>query len=285
MKFTEELKRRRGMKREEVAKEADKFFIDKHKELAAELEEVFLEKLRGLPPEKIKHEAWQTVGWFQEYMEQGSFCLPGERVAMTETRRALSHSYRVDRRDLRAAATTFKKALKSVRILIKDIGAWDEFQRRLWECANTEDAKRTRRDLLVLQTLSGLEMISETIQAMLDEGTLFERSKWITQKTRRVIIVRLAFLFELSRNPEKVPDTLSALQNSLRTMTKGYDWGVGKKTLGNTFVQFVKDVFEVLGLTDTSAAGALSGTTIRKDMLDAVKEFEEIKNISKPEKP
>ena len=83
MKFTKELKRRRGMKPEEVTKEADKFFIDKHNELAAKVEEVFLENIGGLPPEMIKHEAWQVVGWFQEYMEQGGFCLPGEGVVLT----------------------------------------------------------------------------------------------------------------------------------------------------------------------------------------------------------
>ncbi len=286
MKFTEELKRRRGMKRKELAEEADKFFIDKHKELAAELEELFLEKLKRLPRKMIKYEAWQTVGWFQEYMEQGGFCLPGERVVISEKGRTVLHSHRVDRRDLRAAATTFRKALKSIRILTDDIGAWDEFQQRLWGYADIEDAKRTRRDLFVLQALSGLEMISGTIETMLNKGTLFKRSKSITQKARRVIIVRLAFLFELSRNPDKAPDILSALQNFLRTMTKGYEWGIGKKkSLGNTFVQFVKGVFEVLGLTDTSAAGALSGTTIRRDILAAVKEFEEIKNKPKPENP
>jgi hypothetical protein len=283
--FAEELKRRRGMKPEEVTGEADKFFIDKHNELAAKVEEVFLENIKGLPPEMIKDEAWQTVGWFQKYMEQGGFCLPGERVVLNEEGRTLLHSYRVDRRDLLAAATTFKKALKSVRILTNDIGAWDEFQRRLWECADTEDTKRTRRDLFVLQALSGLEMISGTIEAMLVEGTLFERSKWVLQKTRRAIIVRLAFLLEWSRNPNKNPNTLSALQSFLKTMTKMDDWGVGKETSGNTFLQLVKDVFEALGLTDPSRDGALSGTTIRKDILAAVKEFEEITNKFKPENP
>ena len=285
MKFTEELKRRRAMKREEVAKEADQFFIDRHKELAAKVEEVFLEYIKGLPPEFIKHEAWQTMGWFQEYMERGGFCLPGEGVSRNEEGRALLHKDRVDRRHLQAAANTFSNALDSVRDLTRDPGAWHEFQMRLSDYADAEDAGETRHDLFVLQALSRLEMISETIWAMLNKGALFERSKWITQKMRRVIIVRLAFLFELSRDPGKVPDTLSALKNFLRTMTKTYDWGVGEETLGDTFVQFAKNVFEVLGLTDTSRDGALSGTTIRKDILDAVKEFEKIKNISNPENP
>jgi hypothetical protein len=191
----------------------------------------------------------------------------------------------VDRRHLQAAANTFSNALDSVRDLTRDPGAWHEFQMRLSDYADAEDAGETRHDLFVLQALSRLEMISETIWAMLNKGALFERSKWITQKMRRVIIVRLAFLFELSRDPGKVPDTLSALKNFLRTMTKTYDWGVGEETLGDTFVQFAKNVFEVLGLTDTSRDGALSGTTIRKDILDAVKEFEKIKNISNPENP
>jgi hypothetical protein len=62
------------------------------------------------------------------------------------------------------------------------------------------------------------------------------------------------------------------------------DWGVGKKTLGNTFVQFVKDVFEALGLTDTDE-GQLGGTTIHNDILTAIKEFKEIPNKFKPENP
>lgn len=284
MKFTEELKRRRGMKSEEVAKEANKFFLDKHKKLATKVEEVFLENIKGLPPEMIKHEAWQTVEWFQEYMELGGFCLPGEQVSKNENGTALSHSYRVDRRDLRAAANTFKKALENVLVLTRDPGAWDEFQRRLWECADPEDARQTRRDLLVLQALSWLEMISKTIEAMRDEGILFKRSMWITQKARRAIIGRLAVLFEWSRNTDKNPDTLSALQNYVKTMTKMDDWGVGKKTLGNTFVQFVKDVFEALGLTDTDE-GQLGGTTIHNDILTAIKEFKEIPNKFKPENP
>jgi len=267
------------MKREEVAKEADQFFIEKHNELAAKVEEVFLENIKGLPPEIIKHEAWQTVGWFQEYMERGGFCLPGKRVVLKEEGRALLHGHRVDRRHLQAAANTFSKALESVRDLTRDPGAWHEFQLRLWDYADAEDAGETRRDLFVLQALSGLEMISGTIWAMLNEGALFKRSTWIMQKTRRVIIVRLAFLFELSRNPDKKPDTLSALQNFLRTMTKTYDWGLGKKTRGNLFVQFVKDVFEALGLTVASGDREISGTTIRKDIIDAVKEFKKIKNI------
>lgn len=278
MIFTKELKRRLSMKAKDVTKEADKFFIDMHKELAAKLEEVFLENINGLPPEIITHEAWQTVGWFQEYVEHGGFCKPGERVNITENGRTLLHIDRVDRRDLRAADKTFKKALDTVLTITRDPGAWEELQRRLGERAALYDTKRSRRDLLVLQALSGLEMISETVEAMLDDGTLFTRSKWLLQKTRRAIIVRLVFLFQWSRSFDKNPDTLQALQNIINTMTKSDDWGGGKKTLGNTFVQFVKDVFEALGMTDTSEAGALSGTTIRKDILAAIKEFEEITN-------
>jgi len=273
------------MKSEEVAREADIFSIDKYNELAAKIEKIFFININNLPPEKIKHQAWQTVGCFQTYMEQGGFCLPGERVVINEGGRTPSHSFRVDRRDLQSAANIFKKALESVLVLTRDPGAWDEFQLRLWGCVDTKEARQTRRDLFALQALSGLEMISGTIDAMLNEGNLFKRSKWLPQKTRREIIVRLAFLFESSNNPDKNPDTLSALQTFRDTMTKTYDWGVGKKTLGNAFVQFAKDVFDALGLTDTSTDGALSGTTIRKDIITAIKEFKEIKNISKPENP
>lgn len=130
MIFTEELKRRLGMKTEDVTKGADKFFIDTHKELAAEVEKVFLQYIKdGLSPEIITHEAWQTAGWFQEYMEYGGFCLPGGRVKITENRRTLSHIHRVKRRDLNAAAITFEKALDMVLKITRDPGAWEEFQR------------------------------------------------------------------------------------------------------------------------------------------------------------
>lgn len=286
MIFTEELKRRRGMKSEEVSRGADIFCIDKYNELAAKVEYVFSKNINNIPAEKIKYEAWQTVGCFQAYMEEGGFCLPGELIVVNEGSRVPSHSFRVDRRDLRSAAKMFKKALESVQVLTHDTGAWHEFQMRLWERVDANEARRTRRDLFALQALSGLEMISETIDVMLNEGNLFKRSKWILQKTRREITVRLAVLFEYSKNPNKAPDTLSALQSFHNTMTKSYDWGAGKKTtLGNDFVQFVKDVFDALGLTDTSKDGALSGTTIRKDIDSAIKDFKEIKNISKPENP
>jgi hypothetical protein len=170
------------VKPEEVTREADNFFTDRHHELAARVEEVFSEKIKGLPPEKIKHEAWQTAGWFQRYMELGGICLPGERVVINEESRALLHNNRIGRRYLQAAANTFKKALKSVKVLTCDPGAWDEFQRRLWECVDTEDARQTRRDLWVLRALSGLAMISGTIDAMLKEGTLFKRYNWVIQK-------------------------------------------------------------------------------------------------------
>lgn len=274
MVFTEELKRRLNMKAKDVAQEMDNFFIDTQKELVAKVEKVFFKYFKGLSPEKINYEACQTVGWFQEYMEYGGFCLPGEGVKITETHRALLHIGRVERRDLLAAVKTFQKALNTVKRITRDPGAWEEFQRRLAECVILNGAKRSRRDLLVLQTLSGLEMISETTKFMLKDGTLFDRNKWLFQKTRRVIIDRLAFLFEWSKRPNQNPSTVPALQHILRTMTKNGDWGDGKNTFGNTFVQFAKDVFEALGMTDLSEDGALSGTTIRKDILASIEEFE-----------
>jgi|WetSurMetagenome_2_1015567.scaffolds.fasta_scaffold106044_4 hypothetical protein len=47
MKFTEELRRRRAMNPEELAREADNFFIGKHNELAARIEEVLRKKYEG----------------------------------------------------------------------------------------------------------------------------------------------------------------------------------------------------------------------------------------------
>jgi hypothetical protein len=143
----------------------------------------------------------------------------------------------------------------------------------LGERAALNHTRKSRRDLLVLQTLSGVEMISKTIEAMLNEGALFTRSKWLPQKTRRAIIVRLAFLFQGLGSFGKSQNISQALQNILNTMTKSDDWGSGKETPGNTFVQFVKGVFEALGITDNFESGALSGTTIRKDILAAVEEF------------
>jgi hypothetical protein len=285
MQFTKELKRRRGMKPEDVTREVDNFFIDRHQELAARVEELFSENIKGISPEILKHEAWQAAGWFQTYMELGGFCLPGEQVVTSEKGRSLLHSYRVDKRDLQAGANTLRKALKSIRDLTCDPGAWQEFQRKLWECADAEDIKQTRRDLWVLQALSGLEMMSGAMEAILKEGTLFKRNKWIMQKARRNIIVRLACLFELSRNPGQSPDTKSTLLNFVKTMTKMDDWGAGGETEGDVFIQFVRDVFIVLGLTDTSRDSILCGTTIRQDIKAAIKEFEEITSNFKSENP
>ncbi len=275
MVFTEELRRRLNMKAKDVAKEMDNFFLDTQKELVAKVEEVFFKYLESGPSrEMISHEACQTVGWFQEYMEHGGFCLPGEKIKITENGRTLLHIKRIKRRKLLAANNTFNKALDAIMTITHDPGAWEEFQRRLAERVILNGAKRSRRDLLVLQTLSGLEMISETTKFLLKDGTLFDRNKWLFQKTRRVIIDRLAFLFEWSKRPDQNPGTMSALQHVLKTMTKSGDWGDGRKTFGNTFVQFAKDVFEALGMTDLSEDGALSGTTIRKDILASIEEFE-----------
>lgn len=95
----------------------------------------------------------------------------------------------------------------------------------------------------------------------------------------------MAYLLESSKNPDKPPGTLSALQNFVQTMTKMDDWGAGRKTPGDIFVQFVKEVFEALGLTDTYVGGGLCGTTIRQDIIAAIEEFEEITNNFKPENP
>jgi|WetSurMetagenome_2_1015567.scaffolds.fasta_scaffold106044_3 hypothetical protein len=225
--------------------------------------------MKGLEPEKIKHEAWQIVGWFQEYMEHGAFCLPGERVGLNETGRAPLHAYGIGKRDLQAVDNTFKKALKGVHDLTNDVGAWEEFQRRLWEIADADDKKSTRQDLWVLNALSGLEMISKIIEDMYHEGTLFKRGNWIMQKTRRVIITRLAFLYEWSNDHHQDPDTLLALKKYIKTMTKMDDWGAGRETSGDIFIQFVKDVFKALGLTDSSEEAEISGTTIRSDIRDA----------------
>jgi len=259
-----------------VRKEDDNSFVISQSDLVAKVETIFIKNLKGLAGEIVNHQAWQVVGDFCCYMEYGGFCLPGQQITKSRRARSLSHSYRVDRKDLLAASKALRKALKCVELLNRDPGAWSEFQRRLWESVSSEEAKQVRRDLFILQALSGLEMISKAVETMYDEGTLFKRSRWILPKSRRAIISRLAYLFEMSRNPDKVTAASAAMQNLVDTMTKTYDWGIGRKTPGNIFVQFVKDVFEALGLTDTSEDGTLSGTTIRKDMLTAIRGSKEI---------
>jgi hypothetical protein len=275
MTFTKELIRRSRMTSEDVTREIDNFRIEKHKSLDTEIEKVFHKYLKnGVPTEVITQQTRQTVEWFQEYMELGGFCRPGEDIRMTNDGKNPLHSDRVSKRDLLFATETFEKALSTVRKLSLDPGAWEEFQRKLLERDVLNDIKNSRRDLFVLQILSGLEMISESIDDMLKEGTLFKRNKSLIQKARRATVTRLAFLFEWSKSPDRTPNTVSALQHVLDTMTKADDWGEGKESFGNAFVKFIKDVFKALGMTDTDEFQELSGTTIRSDILVAVKELE-----------
>ena len=275
MIFTDELKRRRNMTPEAIAIESDEFLLNKHKKLAKKVEDVFNQYLKGLPSEVLHKEAWQTLGDFQFLMEEGGFCKPGEEVKRDDN--SLLHAKRVTKRDLQSASNNIKKAIESIKVLTCDTGAWHEFQRRLWECCDVEEVKHTRSDLFVLQTLSSLELIHKTLDDMLKEGILFKRDKWITQKARRSVIERLAVLFVWSRKRNKKSSTLSALQNLLKTITKAADYGDGRKTNeGNMFVAFVKEAFTALGLTGTSIDDSLSGTTIRKDILESIKEFKKI---------
>lgn len=274
MTFTEEMRRRRKMTPEELAAERDHYFLKDHKVSAPKVKELFNKYLNGLSKEVINHEAWQIVGDFQSWMEHGGFCRWGEQVKIGK--RDLVHPHRVTKKDIQSADSNLKKVLKSMQPLLNDPGAWDEFQRKLWDYADDEDKRKTRPDLFVLQVLSGLEMISNVIREIHDEGNLFKRNTWVTKKTRRLIIQRLAFLFEWSRNPDRSPDKLSTFQNFIETMTKTDDWGHGRETnKGNIFIEFAQEVFKALGYRDPSSDNNLSGATIREDINAAIEELKE----------
>lgn len=275
MMFTEELKRRRKMTTEEIVAERNNYFLHDHEVLASKVKKIFYKYLNGLSQEAIDHEAWQIVGDFQSWMEHGGFCGWGKQVTIGE--RDLLHPDRVTKKDIQSADSNLKKVLKSMQLLLNDPGAWDEFQRKLWEHIDAEDAGKTRHDVFALQALSSLEMISYVIRGMYEEGTLFKRNTWVTKKTRRLIIQRLAFLFEWSRNRDMSPDKLSALQNFMETMTKTDDWGHGRESNeGNIFVRFAQEVFNALGFRDVSSDNDLSGTTIRSDIIAVIKELKEV---------
>ena len=274
MTFTEELKRRRKMTLEMLDTEQKDVYLKYSQNLVQRVEKIFsLHFKERLSANAIKYHAAQTVGEFQEYMELGGFCRHLDSETMGDN--TVLHSVRVEKRDIQGLSNNLKKSLKAIIELFKDPGACQEFQRRLWELASSEDARQTRRDLWVLQALSGLEMIAKTTEAMQSERILFKRGNEIIKKTRRVIISRLAYLFESAMVPGKNHDTLLALKYLKTTITKSRDYGDGKKTLGNDFINFVREVLGALGLADDSELKP-SGTTIRNDIITAIEEFEDI---------
>ena len=293
--FRTELIRRRNMTSEALAQERFNNFLKDHKNLILSVQNVLYRHFNALPKEKLEHESAQIVGCFQDILEYGAFCRRGEYPS--KNRRGFLSGERIKRKDLESILSCLQKVHANMRRLFNDPGAWDELQRRLWRLIDGKEAKITRPDLFLLQILSYQELLKEIVEDMINEGTLFERDKLALKKARRIIIQRLAFLFELSKNPDATPHILKTLKNCLDTMTGSYDLGCGKKTnQGNIFIKIVQEVFKALGYEnkpsnssisqvskthethDTIDTYVITGKTICEDVKDSIKELSEIPN-------
>lgn len=269
--FTKELMRRRKMTPEELAQERDKYFLEDHKMLIKNVKKLLLKRFNNLSQESLDFESSQIVGYFQSMLEYGAFIRRGEH-ALQNDNGAFPSTDRLAKKDLRSLTSNLQKVNKTMRHVLYDSGAWDKLQQILWNYVAPESANNTRPDLFLLQALSDQEMLLEAVEDMINEGSLFRRDKLAMKKARRMTIQRLAFLFELSMNPEHTPQIISVLENILETMTKADDWGGGKKTNpGNVFINIAQEVFEVLGCKKEPP---VSGETIRKDIQDTIKEIQ-----------